>query len=369
MQKAIEEAAQKAREMAGPSREEIQRMINARRRRRDSNVADPNQPNPNQPNPNERAPNTAPSGQPIIVKVDLPERFHRKPVTEPWLYGGNLSEDLRAWLLACEHFFNWNPTEWETETDCIKYAVGRTKDNSKAHDFGISYRRLMEGIDGYPRKPLFARWAKFKVEIIERFEPKEGSMLAKQEMDSLCYNNDISDYLEKVRSLNYRVKMTAVSLRSLILAAVPAEVRNPLIFAPTYNDNDDWMELVQRIGQTLELAKRQEKLFEVKQVTSKKTTKTTKTWEDSSSGKKWGTQTTTSRKAADTFPRPKNYQHLTDEEKAQRETRFKGISEDHKKKRKDQKLCMYCGQSGHGQYTCPAPRPVVSATTAEDTKK
>ena len=31
MQKAIEEAAQKARETAGPSREEIQRMINARR--------------------------------------------------------------------------------------------------------------------------------------------------------------------------------------------------------------------------------------------------------------------------------------------------------------------------------------------------
>src|SRR5205085_3051494 len=96
------------------------------RRRRDSNVADPNQPPPNEPN--EPAPNAAPTGgQPIIVKVDIPERFHRKPATEPWLYGGNFSEDLRAWLLACEDFFNWNPTEWEMETDCIKYAVGRTK--------------------------------------------------------------------------------------------------------------------------------------------------------------------------------------------------------------------------------------------------
>src|SRR5437660_11440757 len=105
--------------------------------------------------------------------------------------------------------------------------------------------------------------------------------------------------------------MTGVSLRSLILAAVPAEVRNQLIFAPTYNDDDDWMELVQRIGQTLKLAKRQEKLFEVKQVTSKKITKTTKTCEDPSGRKKWGTQTTTSGKAPDTFPRPKNYQCLT----------------------------------------------------------
>src|SRR5947209_8037014 len=129
------------------------------------------------------------------------------------------------------------------------------------------------------------------------------------------------------------------------------------------------MELVQRISQTLELAKRQEKLFEVKQVTSKKTTKTTKTWEDSSSGKKWETQTTTSRKAPDTFPQPKNYQRLTDEEKAQRETRLKGISNDLQKKKKDRKLYMRCGQPGHGQYTCPGPCPVVSATTVEDTKK
>src|SRR5437588_12811522 len=111
------------------------------------------------------------------------------------------------------------------------------------------------------------------------------------------------------------------------------------------------MELVQRIGQTLKLAKRQEKLFEVKRFTSKKTTKTTKTWEDSSSEKKWGTQTTTSGKAPDTFPQPKNYQCLMDEEKAQRETRLKGISDDIQKKKKDRKLCMRCDQIEHGQYT------------------
>src|SRR5205807_9804598 len=133
-----------------------------------------------------------------------------------------------AWLLAYEDFFNRHPTEWEMETDCIKYAVGRTKDNSKAHDFGISYHRSIDRIDGYPLKLLFARWAKFKAVIIERFESKKGAMLAKQEIDSLRYKNDISVYLKKIRSLNYRVKMMGVSLRYLILAAVPAEVRNQL---------------------------------------------------------------------------------------------------------------------------------------------
>ena len=95
----------------------------------------------------------------------------------------------------------------------------------------------MEGIDGYPLKPLFNRWAKFKAEIIERFEPKEGAMLAKQEMDSLKHKGDISEYLKKIRSLNYRVRMTGVTLRSLILAAVPSEVRTQLVFAPTINDD------------------------------------------------------------------------------------------------------------------------------------
>ena len=58
----------------------------------------------------------------------------------------------------------------------------------------------MEGIDGYPLKSLFGKLAKFKVEIIERFEPKEEAMLAKQEMESLRYKNDISDYVENIRS-------------------------------------------------------------------------------------------------------------------------------------------------------------------------
>src|SRR5437588_10930230 len=55
MQKAIEEAAQKARETAGPSREETQRTINARRRHRHSSDADPNTHPPTQAH--EPAPN------------------------------------------------------------------------------------------------------------------------------------------------------------------------------------------------------------------------------------------------------------------------------------------------------------------------
>ena len=119
----------------------------------------------------------------------------------------------------------------------------------------------MEGLDGSPLRPLFKKWNKFKTEILERFEPKEGAMLAKIEMDKLQYKGDISDYIDKIRSLNYRVEMKGVALRTLIQTAIPPEVRIQVLHAPSTNNDDDWMDLVVRICQTLELSKRQDFFF------------------------------------------------------------------------------------------------------------
>ena len=60
---------------------------------------------------------------------------------------------------------------------------------------------------------------------MERFEPQEGAILAKQEMDNLKYKDDISTYIEKIRSLNHSVGMSGVTLRSTIQTAIPQEIR------------------------------------------------------------------------------------------------------------------------------------------------
>ena len=89
LQKAIEEAARQAREeSAGPSREEIQRMIEYARRRRQNSII------PSGAGP--AGSGQMPGGQPIIVRVDMPNRYHRRPASEPWLYARNFSENLRA---------------------------------------------------------------------------------------------------------------------------------------------------------------------------------------------------------------------------------------------------------------------------------
>ena len=98
LQHAIEEATRRTREeSASPSREEIQRMIEQARRRRQSIIP---------PGTGPSGIGQTPSGQPIIVKVDMPDRLRHRPATEPWLYAREFSENLRAWLLACEDFFN-----------------------------------------------------------------------------------------------------------------------------------------------------------------------------------------------------------------------------------------------------------------------
>ena len=39
------------------------------------------------------------------------------------------------------------------------------------------------------------------------------------------------------------------------------------------------------------------------------------------------------------------------------------MSKELQKERRDNKLCIRCGKKGHGQYTCAAPKPVISSTS------
>ena len=85
-----------------------------------------------------------------------------------------LSEDLRAWLLACEDFFNWNPREWGDQRECIKFPIGRLKENTRAHEFGVGYRRSMEGHDGRQRIRVFQNWGKSRQRYWNDSSPRKG---------------------------------------------------------------------------------------------------------------------------------------------------------------------------------------------------
>ena len=109
--------------------------------------------------------------------------------------------------------------------------------------------------------PLFDEWNKFRTEILERFEPKEGALIAKQEMDALRYTDDIAAYIDKIRTLNHRVGMKDIILRSMVLAVVTPQVRFQILQYPETNNDDLWLNQIIAIGRTIELRKRQDKLL------------------------------------------------------------------------------------------------------------
>ena len=73
-------------------------------------------------------------------------------------------------------------------------------------------------------------------------------------------------FLQKRRYRKGRVETTlgpyrSVTLRATIQAAIPQEIRLQLLYLPTTEDDEHWMESVVEIRQTLEYVKQLEKLI------------------------------------------------------------------------------------------------------------
>lgn len=312
-----------------------------------------------------------PQGQQFFFQVAAPTtRLHRREAVEPWRFAGDKGEDLRAWLMSCNDYFARNPEDWQQDRDKIIYAIGRTKDKSKAQDFGIQYRREMEGIDGFQRRPAYRYWTTFDITIRDRFLSVQEAQEARVAMQAEKYVGDIGDYILKIKRYNNLVRMTGVTLRGTIEQQLPFNVRMRLSVIPEIDDDDEWMRMVVQVGKAQERFLEDNRLLEA----LKKGTQKPKEWKEPSRATPVGPsprkpevdrwKAVRAAKPEDRFPRPVNFSQLTEAEKKQREERLRGVPEDTIKARKIEKSCIRCGQKGHGQYACPASRPVISTLTA-----
>ena len=68
-------------------------------------------------------------------------------------------------------------------------------------------------------------------------------------------------------------------------------------------------------------------------------------------------------KRKETFPKPADWKNLTEKEKEEREKRLGNMSQALQSERRKSNVCIRCGKKGHGQYTCTAPKPVISSTS------
>jgi hypothetical protein len=111
----------------------------------------------------------------------------RRQATEPWIYSADRKQDVRTWILACDDFFQRNPTQWVLDRDRIIYAISRMEHGSRAHDFGSYYRRTMDGIDGIPRVDTARYWTTFVSELKERFLSSEEAAEALISIQKLIF--------------------------------------------------------------------------------------------------------------------------------------------------------------------------------------
>src|SRR3978361_1055922 len=263
--------------------------------------------------------------------------------------------------MACEDYFARNPWEWTDEKDKIKYELGRTKEKTQAQLFGIQYRREMEGSDGFILRPTHRYWHTFVSTIKKRFLSSQEAQEVLHQMYVEKYAGDIQDFIMKIKTLNNLVHMSGIPLRHTIEKPLTKTMRHRLSQFPDLDLDQDWIDVVVTVGKKEESFEAEEKLlkgFKEEAKPSKQIKKEAFTQEAS----KWkGVKTEPAKKRE--RKGPKDRDNLTEAEKEEKEKLLKGVSAELRSSRYLEKVCIRYGIKGHGQYTCTAPKPVISSTT------
>ena len=161
----------------------------------------------------------------------------RRQATEPWMFKGDRTQDLRTWILACEDFFARNPQQWVQDRERIIYAIGRLETGSKAYSFGAFYRRAMDGIHGIPRVATHKYWTSFVTELKKRFLSTKEAAEALISSDQLKYKGDVDDFIMKFKEPNTFTGMNGEVLRGKIKTKIPLEWCRQII----HHLNKIWM--------------------------------------------------------------------------------------------------------------------------------
>jgi len=341
------------------------------------NPAGPPAPPPNAPGRPNASPSPSPSPEPspqpnakgkkgekFYFSIQAPNqtpRPRRREATEPWRYSADKKEDLRAWIMACEDYFARNPWEWTDEKDKIKYALGRTKEKTQAQLFGIQYRREMEGSDGFILRPAHRYWHTFVSTIKKRFLSSQEAQEALHQMNAEKYAGDIEDFIMRIKTLNNLVHMSGIPLRYTIEKQLTRTMRHRLSQFPDLDLDQDWIDAVVTVGKKEESFEAEEKLLKGFKEEAKPTKQIKKEAFVHEASKWKAVKTEPAKKKGKRGPKDKD--NLTEAEKEEKERLLKGISAELRSSRYLERVCIRCGIKGHGQYDCPAPKPVISSAT------
>ena len=216
----------------------------------------------------------------------------------------------------------------------------------------------MDGREGIIRVDTHKYWANFEKAIKDQFLSSEETSQAIIKIDQLMYQKDIHDFVAKFETYNALAGYTGELLRNKIKGKIPTPIRHRMVAGDPVDTDELWLEKLKSVGVDEERFENETKgLRDVnpKQKDNGKG-KATSRRESSKTNKN-------PEKRKETFPKPADWKNLTEKEKEEREKRLGNMSQALQSERRKRNVCIRCGKKGHGQYTCTAPKPVISSTS------
>ena len=223
----------------------------------------------------------------------------------------------------------------------------------------------MEGSDGFALRPAHRYWHTFVSSIKKRFLSSQEAQEALHQLYAEKYTGDIEDFIMRIKTLNNLVHMTGIPFRHTVERQLTRTMRHRLSQFPELDLDQDWLDAVITVGKKEESFEAEEKLLKgfKEVVTPSKQLKKEAFVKEASKWKAVKTESGTDKGKGKPKLGPKDRNNLTEAEKEEKEKLLKGVSSDLRASRFKAKACVRCGPKGHGQYECPAPKPVISAAT------
>src|SRR5437588_12896220 len=97
--------------------------------------------------------------------------------------------------------------------------------------------------------------------IKERFLSAQEAQEARHQMDAERYENDIGEFILKMRHLNNMVRISGVTLRTTIERQLPRKMRRHLSMEQETLDDDEWLRLVVKVGKLEERFREEQRLL------------------------------------------------------------------------------------------------------------
>jgi hypothetical protein len=169
------------------------------------------------------------------------------PCPDPPKYDMKKGKDYRAFLRGCERFINLKIHRFPSEKNKILWALGFL-DGEKAQIWAESYETKMS------KHTRYKDWEFFKAKLRQECDLAEEDVDSITKMEEWSYKGDITTYIDKLKFLNDKAKLSGGGLKRVIRRGLPEKIIDHMsLFGDPSTTEALWTSL-KKAGKAYEIA-------------------------------------------------------------------------------------------------------------------